>query len=317
MKQIKLFLTLLLLASVSDAKTSLFGEANGFTQISNTANGTSLQIEGYLSEFGFRNETLLKGTTNALFDVTFGFEMLNTNAVGTKAGLIGLTGGYGEVALFYGDSPLSELNDYLRLMKNDPDQITAVYYQSGANNQNLSVGMGFVDGLSYKSPVFADYLNVHVALIPAEVAGGETGLSLATHFDNERTRVSGAFEVNTESANRQLLRLIGEQELSNLTVGLGLQVISNSVANTSARTYLSFLKLPMNIASEKTNVKAILSYNRVTDSADNTLSQLYTSIVDEWEISDKVSAYGFAELEMANDFDDVTSYLGIGMKMTF
>jgi hypothetical protein len=317
MKQLNLFLTLLLLASVSDAKTSLFGEANGFTQIANSENGTSLQIQGYLSEFGFRNETPLSGSTNALFDVTFGFELLNTSAVVTKSGQMGITGDFGEVSLFYGDSPLSDLNDYLRLMKNDPDQINEMYYQSGANNQNLSVGMGFVDGLSYKSPVFADYLNVHVALVPAEVAGGETGLSLASHFDNERTRVSGAIEVNTESANTQLLRLIGEQQLNNLTVGLGLQIVSNSAADTSARTYLSFLKLPMTIASEKTNLKAVLSYNRVTDAADNTLSQLYTSIVDEWEISDKLSAYGFAELEMANDFDDVTSYLGVGMKMTF
>jgi hypothetical protein len=202
-------------------------------------------------------------------------------------------------------------------MNNDPDQVNEVFNQSAASNLNLSVGMGFVDGIAYASPVFADNMTMDIALIPAEVAGGETGLSVAAHYDNANTRVSGAFEVNTEAANRQLLRLIGEHQLSNLTVGLGLQVVGNSDSDTSGRTYLAFLKLPMVIASQQTRFKAVVAYNRLPDAADDTLSQLYVSVVDEWQMTDKLSTYGFAELEMANDFEDVSSYLGVGMKLTF
>jgi hypothetical protein len=315
----RLFFSLLVisLSSFSVSKTSLYGEANGFTQFRSDSSGSALQVYGYLSQFGFKSEAAVSETLQATFDVTMGFELLDSWGVYTKQGTLGITGEYGELAMFYGQSPLAKTNQFLSLMENDPDQISGVFYANRADDFNVKVGFERVDGLLYSAPILAEHVAIDFAIVPAELVGGESGFSFATTYDNSTLKAAIAFEVNVEAADTQLLRVIGDTKVGSMRVGLGLQAGSNSALDSSARTYLGYLKMPLNIGTLNTRMKALMSLNQVTDAADNTDTQVYASVVDEVPLNDKVSTYGFVEVQVENDLNNVTSFVGLGLKMNF
>ncbi len=316
-QQVVFCLFSVLLITTSAAKTELYGEANAFGQFQTNADGSAFQVAGYLSEFGFRNEEAVSESMKAHFDVRFSYSAMDTWYLFTRHGAVGLSGQHGRLDYFFGESPLAATNDYLRLMNQDPDALSSAFNSTVASALGLPVGLGAVDGIWYRSPKVSDQWYFDAALVPAEVIGGETGLSFAGHFEDGQTKASLAFEINVETPNSQLLRVIGQRQFEQVQLGLGLQASSRSDTDSASRSYFAFAYVPVTLGAVDTRAKALMSLNQVTDTNQNQTSQLYLSIVDEYPLSSRISLYGFGELELANDLQDATSYIGAGLRMVF
>ncbi len=317
MKKIASILILALAAGSALAKTALFGEANGYTQLKASEAGSTLQVHGYMTEFGIRGDADMTNNSIGFFELTMGANITEGWSTFVKAGQVGTKTAIGSFFFFYGDTPLSGTNQYLQLMPQDPDSLAGAFGYVQAQNAELSIGLGGVDGLFYSSPMLTDQINVDVALIPAEVEGGETGFSFASHFKNKGFNASAAFEINAEAANTQVLRIIGDQKIGLLAVGASLQVVGNSQQDTSARSLIGFTKFPLSLGRYNTQVKWLLGYNQVTLTNDDTESQMYASLVQEIPFGSKVSSYVFSELEWGENLSALTSYTGLGLKITF
>jgi len=317
MKNILVITVFAILSTSVTAKTALFGEANAFGQLKASEEGTALQIHGYLSEFGFRGESAVNDSTQAFFELTLGVNLTESWSPFTKAGEMGVKGQFGEAAIFYGDSPLSKTNEFLRLMPNDPDTLSGTFAYSEAERLGLAVGLGGVDGISYRSPKVLDSIELNAALIPAEVEGGETGFSFSGDFREEQAGMSIAFEINGETANTQIVRIIGDVAIGNMRVGGSVQASGNSVLDTSARSIIGYVKLPVVIGQYETRLKCLLAFNNMTNALDESEQQIYASFVEEVPLGPKVSSYSFIELEWDNDLADLTSYGGLGLKIDF
>ena len=309
------------LSSFSAAKTVLYGEANAFGQVHMTDQGSVVELEGYLSHLGFRNRVDVE-QAQFFFDVSLGFNVLGYSVldrglVYTRHGEIGLLGAKGELRYFYGDTPLSATNHKLRLMDRDPDGLSTVFNASAAQNAGIELGLGSVDGIAYHSPTIADRVSFEMALIPAEIVSAEAGYSVAGYYQSAQTNVIAAYELNVEAENTQLLRLVASHQFQKLNFGFGAQWSGNTVRETQAQTYFAVAKFPWQIGLKQTNTKMIFSWNQLTDQDDSKTSQLFFSVVDEWALNDKTSVYGFGEIELANDFRDVASYTGFGLRMKF
>ena len=303
------------------AKTALYGEANAFGQVHTTDQGSAIELEGYLSHLGFRNRIDLE-QTQIYFDVSLGFNalgysVLDRGLVYTRHGEIGIEGDKGQLRYFYGDTPLSASNQMLRLMDRDPDGLSTVFNVSAAQNEGLEVGLGSVDGIAYRSPTIGKAVSFDLAVVPAEVAAGESGYSVAGQFETTATTLIAAYEINVEAENAQIARVVGQQQFNRVNVGLGFQWAINAERETQAQTYFAVLKFPWQIAGKQTQAKAIIGWNQLEGSQKDTTTQLYMSFVDEWALTGKASVYGFAEIELANDLNDVASYAGLGLRMPF
>ena len=310
-------LLLALCSTTTFAKTSLYGEVNGYSEAQFYDGESTVQLSGALSEFGFRNRLEIDDQMSSMFDVSIGMDPLNAGEPFINEGQLGIEGSFGDISLFYGKTPVGQTNDMLQLMRLDPDKLSGLFSLTTSNALNVPVGLMYDEGIRYRSPKISNNLSVAFALLPAEETEGETGFSFTgTYADNVSTVVIG-FEINKETEGDQLLRIIGETKRGTLTLGGGLQLASNTDVDTSANTLFAYGKMPMKFGQLNTRSKAMASISRLTDTADDTTSEFYASFVNEQPWADKVSTYGFVHYEMINDLDDTGLGIGAGMKMTF
>lgn len=311
-------LCLILLTLPAQAKTSLYGQANGYGQLAASEAGSSVQLETHLSEFGFRGDTPV-AATSAFFDLAVGLVSYAQDGCCPQLlrSEVGLRGDQGALTLFYGASPLARSNEFLTLMHRDPDALTGALGYSQASSYNLAVGLGSVDGLSYKAPVIADRLQLEWAVIPAERRGGETGLSFAADYADGQRRLSLALELNGTHQNSQLMRLIGDWVSTRLTVGAGLQLGTSSVSDARALTLIGFTRLPLRIASYPSTLRWLVSANRLIHPGSADQAQYYSSLVQELSLTDKVSVYGFMEFERPDRVAERMAYVGGGLNIEF
>ncbi|WP_320822290.1 hypothetical protein [Reinekea sp.] len=316
----KQLLTLCLLFTIwpAQAKTSLYGQANGYSQWAASDVGSTLQLETHLSEFGFRGDSPV-ATSSAFFDLTVG--LVDYGQEGCCPQLLrselGLSGDKGVLTLFYGDTPLSRTNHFLTLMHRDPDALTGALGYRRANNYNLAVGLGSADGLGYRTPLIANRLQFEWALIPTERVGGEHGFSFAGHYGDALRRVSLAMELNGTRENTQLVRLIGDLSVSPVKVGAGLQWASSSLSEARSIALMAFTRIPVTLGSYASTLRWLVTANRLTDQFAASHQQYYTSLVQEIGLTDKVSVYAFVELDWPDRQAERLGYAGLGLNMDF
>jgi predicted porin len=315
MKNFIIAFALLILAMTAQAKTSIYGEANARVQTFNNEQGSTLNVDGSLSEFGFKGEQPISEQNTAVFDMLLGVEALAGFSPYLKQGSVSIQGDFGEVAAFYDLSPVAATSQYLSLMNNDADSIWLLLGYTG--NAFTPQGINRVDGLSYKSPRIEDKIVLHTALIPAETINGSTGVSFAGQYDQGPVDMAVGFEVNVEQAHSQLFRMVGEYQLDNLKLGGLLQISSNSDNDYSARTFAAFAKLPIKFSQLETNNRLMFGLSTETDPLDESSNQFYTSVLQEIPWNNKVSSYSFLEVLLANDLNDLSTSGGAGLKISF
>ncbi|MFT4674783.1 MAG: hypothetical protein ACI9D8_000252 [Reinekea sp.] len=311
-------LCLILLTLSAQAKTSLYGQANGYAQLASSDAGSSVQLETHLSEFGFRGDSPV-ANNSAFFDLAVGLVTYAQDGCCPQLlrSELGMRGDRGALTLFYGDSLLARSNEYLTLMHRDPDALTGALGYSQANSDNLPVGLGSVDGLSYRAPLIADRLQFEWALMPAERLGGETGLAFAADYAHARRRLSLALELNGTHQDSQLMRLIGDWETNRLTVGAGVQLGTSSASDTRALTLMGFTRIPLRLAAYPSTLRWLVSTNRLISPGSADHEQYYTSLVQELNLTEKVSVYGFVELEWPERAAERVAYAGLGLNVEF
>lgn len=318
MKKVVLASIALSAAVGAQAATSMFGEADARVLGVNTEAGSFMSISGYASEFGFKGTQTLNETEEAFFKMGFQAELTGDYPWAImNEGEIGFRANYGQVKIFYGDSPLSMLNQHYALIENTPDSIFSILGVNQANNLGVVVGDAAESGIAYQSPVLEGGIQLEFALLPAEQANSETGLSFAGHYKTDALRVSAAFEVNGESVDTSILRLNGDVKTGEMTIGGTFQSASNSALESKATHIAGYLKMPLNFSGQETDIKVLGALNSATDAADNTVQEFYMSFVQNIELSSKVSTYGFVSMYLSNDMATTTTVGGGGLKVRF
>lgn len=310
-------LFLLLTLGTASAQTSLYGHANGFAQTRTVSDGTSVELRGYLTEFGFRNRTEIDQNRRAGFDLNLGMNLLDSWSPYLRYGELSLQGPRGQLALFYGPTVLTQSNRWLSLMHQDPDNLPIALDYGNASALQLPVGVTAVDGLSYQLPTVADRLVLAAALIPAEQLGGETGYSFAATLNTGAVRTLAGFEINGAYANAQMVRLMSDVEIDRTRIGLLTQASQNTLTDGARQTVLLYGFWPWRLADHLTNAKAMLGVNRTEDQNDDAAVQLYFSFLDEVPVTSKLSFYGFSEAEWEIQAETFTFYFGAGARLTF
>jgi len=311
-------LCLILVILPAQAKTSLYGQANGYTQWASADVGATLQLETHLSEFGFRGDSPV-ATSSAFFDLAVGLVEYGQDGCCPQLlrSELGLSSGQGVLTLFYGDTPLSRTNQFLTLMHRDPDALSGALGYRRANSYNLAVGLGGVDGLGYRTPSIGNRLQFELALIPSERIGGENGLSFAANYGDTRHRVSLAMELNGTHENSQLVRLIGDLSMTHLTLGAGLQRASSSLSEARSIALMGFTRIPVALGSYESTLRWLVTANWLTDQFAVSHQQYYTSLVQEVRLTGKVSVYAFVELDWPDQQAERLGYAGLGLNMDF
>lgn len=305
------------IALSAQGNTRLYGYANGFAQARTSEAGTTLELRGYLTEFGFQNETRVTSDLDAGFDLNLGMNMLDDWSPYLRHGELSLDGRWGQVALFYGETPLGETHQWLTLMHQDPDNLPFAWDFSSANALRLPLGLTAVDGLRYRSPLVAERVSLDMALLPAEEVGIETGYSVTASWVSDHWRSRLGVELNGVYSNAQLMRLINEYRNDGLTLGLLLQAAQNTVTDASGQTVLLYSHWPWQMNEQRHRVKLTVSGTRLQDQNDETRVALYTSLVNQIALSDRLSLYGFSETKWASEAPALTQYLGAGATLSF
>ena len=311
-------LLLILLGLPAQAKTSLYGQANGYTQWASSELGSALQLETHLSEFGFRGDSPA-ASRSAFFDLAVGLVEYAQDGCCPQLlrSELGLRGDHGVLTLFYGDTPLTRSNHFLTLMHRDPDALSGALGYRRANSYNLAVGLGGVDGLGYRTPSIGNRLQFELALIPSERVGGENGLSFAANYGDTRRRFSLAMELNGTRENSQVVRLIGDLTTTHLTFGAGLQRASSSISEVRSIALMGFTRIPITLGSYESTLRWLVTVNRLTDQLAVSHQQYYTSLIQEVSLTDKVSIYAFIELDWPDRQAERLGYAGLGLNMDF
>ncbi len=308
-------------AGLACAKTELYGEANAFSQIVHTEEGSALQLFGYLSQFGFRNSIPLENETNAFFDVAIGYSITDFTSPWLNESHIGITGEYGQISLFYGPTPVETSNSMLQLMERDPDSLNGLFSASSASGLGIAVGDSAIgseaDGILYESPKLSNNLTLAFAILPTEQIDSDPGFAFSGTYDDQKATLTVGFQVNREGEDDQLLRLIGQTKKDDASLGGGFQFASNRDQETAIRTFFAFAKMPWQIGQKTTQTKLLTGFSWLTDTADDTESEGYFSLVNAQSWNSKVSTYVFAEWWLQNDLEDRTVDLGAGMRISF
>jgi hypothetical protein len=307
-----------LCSSAVMAKTTLYGEANAFVSARIVDSDSTLMVNGYLSEFGFRDDMDINELVNSFFDVSFGYSPVDPSGVGVKEGEVGVIGKFGRVSLFHGQTPLGKSNDMLQLMDQDPDSLNGLFGGTSAGALVVPVGLNNDDGVMFESPQFSENVQFSFALLPTEdVNNDDTGFSLAGTFDDQTIKVMIGVEFNKIVASSQIIRVIGQTKTGTMTLGGGVQVAGNSDMDTSARTFFAYGKMPLLIAHKPTQTKLMTGITRLSDAADEKSSEFYLSLVNEQQWINRLSTYGFTEWQMQNDLEDHRFEVGAGLRMVF
>jgi predicted porin len=324
MKKSVMTLAGLAVALQAQAATSMFGEADANFMLVNTEAGSFASITGFGSEFGFKGTQKINETEEAFFRMGYQAELTGARIwPAMSEGRVGLRGNYGEIAIFYGETPLSALNNEYFLIDNTPDSIFRILGVNQANNVGVVAGEALVgtasmlDGLSFTSSELEGGIQLEAALIPAEAVDGETGFSFAAHYRADQFRLSGAFEINGEQPNTSLFRVNGDVKNGSMTVGGSLQLGSNSAADTSAMHLAGYVKMPVNFSGTKSDMKVLGAFNTATDAAETTTQEFYLSYVQNIQLTSKVSTYGFVSLYLSDDMQTTNTQGGGGLKVRF
>lgn len=283
------------LAAVVEARTTLYGEANAFTQLDFLEDSTLTTVTGVLTELGFRGEQEVSDTMNASFYLTLVNDPMAFGAYFAEAAEVMLEGEFGRAGFFAGSTPLSATNAYLQLINDDWWFTDQAYAAAQSYDLDVPVGRGFVDGLAYQSPSVSEALTFDAAYIPSEEVGGEAGVSLAAHYRVETIRVSGAFDINAEIADTQVFRIIGEVDVNDTTAGGGVQVASNSANDVLVNNYLLFVKMPLLLNELTSDIRVLIAVNRLTDAADEDFNVIYLNYLQNFPLAEKVHVYGYAQ----------------------
>lgn len=299
------------------AQTSLYGHANGFAQTRTVEGGTALELHGHLTEFGFINLTRLSPSLDAGFDMNFGMNLLDSWSPYLRDSELTLSGTLGELALYFGDTPLTESNHWLVLMHQDPDNLPIALDFGSANPLRLPVGVTATDGLRYRSLPIADRFSYAAALIPAEQVRGETGYSFVAMLKSEGVTSLAGFELNGAYADSLLFRLMTQVERQRLTFGALAQASLNTATESERQTGLLYGFWPWQAGEQAMRAKAMIALNRTTDQNDEATTQVYVSALNEVPLTQKLSLYGFGESEWEPDAGNLTIYLGAGAALRF
>lgn len=299
------------------AKTSLFGEADARALLVNTEAGAFMSLTGTASEFGFKGSQAVSDAETAYFRLAVGADLTGQFGLAINEGEVGLQGNYGEAALYFGYSPLSALVENHQILDNSPDGLGEIYGFAQANPLGLPVGISSLDGLRYRSPMVAQNVTLEAALIPSEQPDGETGFSFAGHYDTDAYRISAAFQINGFIANSSIFRVQGEANIGQMKAGGTGQISSNSDFDSDSSHISGYVKMPLKVADVQTQLRVLAAFNTVTNAADDSFQEFYTSAVQSIPLSSKVVAYGFASIFLANDLDTTTLAGGGGLKVRF
>ncbi|EAR10856.1 nucleoid occlusion protein [Reinekea sp. MED297] len=316
-KHLTFCLLCLCVALSAQANTRLYGYANGFAQTRTVSDGTALEVTGYLTELGFRNSTPVTPELKAGFDLNLGLNLLDSWSPYMRRGDLSLEGRWGTVALFYGETPLSETNQWLTLMHQDPDNLPLALDFAGASPLRLPQGVTAVDGLRYRTPLVGSRVQLSGALMPAEQIGGETGYSVTLSWLGEHFRSLAGIELNGAYGNAQLGRWINEYRSEAFTLGLLLQATHNTLTEAQGQSVMLYSQHPWSLGEQSQRLKLTLSANHFVDQDDERRLAFYSSLVNQVVMSESFSLYGFAEAKWESETPAFTLYTGAGASLGF
>ena len=299
------------------AKTMLYGEANANIQSVFTDNGSALVEDGSLSEVGFRSELVLDDKFTARSDFAVGVNLTDPDTPWLNKGSLGVTGEFGRVNFFYGNTPLTDSNDWLKLMSREPDFFASLLRRSAASAASVPVGINKRSGVAYHSPTVADAWHLAFAVLPAEEVDVESGFSLSAIYDGTKTRFVAGFEVNSEKENDQLFRLMSDTRLGSFTLGGGAQFAGNQDLDTSAYSFFGYGKWSMLLAGKENNLRLLTGLTQLHDKAGNDALDINLSLAAEQPWATKFSSYNFIQWQTADDRDTSTVILGAGLRLLF
>lgn len=312
--------TVLLLSTQLQARTTLYGEVAATVQSKFNDDGTVMIIDGAGSEFGFVGEHALTPEEQIAFDMKLGFDLLSPGLVTLVEGNVNVLGSFGEVGVYNGASPATQSTELLDLMNNDPDSngfALGASHRLNATTTYAPIGVSNSVGIRYASPELEPGITFTGAVIASEAVDRATGVSLAARYSTSAVDVTFGFELNVEQANSQLFRVAGEVPIGNASVGGMLQLASNADVDASIRSTIAFVKFPLNWANFATNNQLIVSLTARTDAAEDTATDGYFSLVQEIPWSAKVSSFAFVDSLWADNLNDVTTWLGGGVRIKF
>lgn len=315
------------LVTTAGARTTIYGAANGMVYVENTDPGTSLELDADLSHFGFKGDTPITPTVNAVFDSRFYADIVEFGQPQAFEGHVGVQGDFGTLRLFGGPTPITKTRSYYNLMEEDPTNHWRILgggmLTSGAFLPTAARYAGYNTGLNYTSNPLQGGLSFDGAVLPAQDPDGDTGFSVAAHIDQPSFRASAGFEVadyqiNNQVFSTQVFRLVGEYDLGEITLGGLLQMAGNSDQDLNGTSFLGFAKMPLDVTRWPTRLRVSGGYAQQENDAD-TLdeAQTYFSAVHEIQFSNQVSSYSFGEVFLPEESAGNVTRFGGGMKIKF
>lgn len=302
----------------AQAATSMFGEADARVLLINDAGSSYMHVSGYASEFGFKGTQAVSANEEAFFRIAYQADITGANNWPVLSdGEIGLKGDYGTASIRYGYTPLGQLNNAYHLIDNSPIWSNDLLATNLAGGSSVPVGTNSVDALNYVSPVISNVLTLDAALIPAEKANGQTGLSVAAIYKQNNLRFAGAFEANVGIESTSIVLLNGDIKTGNLTVGGTVQRASNSALETSATHLAAYAKLPLNLANLKSDIQLTAAFNTVTNAADESSNEFNVNYVQNIPLNNKVSLYSLFGVYLRDNLETTLMMGGGGLKVRF
>jgi hypothetical protein len=306
------------IAASAQAETTIYGAANAHAYVFSRDSDTFLGIDGYLSHFGFRGDSEIDPSITAIFDARFYADIVEFDTPQALRGHVGVEGDFGTLRIFGGPTPMSKTHDYLTLMEEDPISFGNVLGDGLSVASNLPTGTYYNTGINFTSNDLGGGLSFDGAVMPAQNANGETGISLAATMAQNAFSVTGAFEVNGTNENTQLFRMVGEYYLNEITVGGLLQFAGDSDADLNGTSLLGFAELPLDVAQWNTRLRLTAGFSAQENDADTIEeSQTLIAAMHEIKLNNKVSVYNFAEVFLPEESDGNTTQFGTGLKVSF
>jgi len=307
------------LAATANARTTIYGLADGMVYVENTDPGTSLELDAYQSYFGFKGDTPITPDIAAVFDSRFYADIVEFGQPRAIEGHVGVQGDFGTLRLFGGPTPVSKTRSYYNLMEDDPTNQTLILGGGMLTpNAVLPTGAGYNTGMNYTSNDLQGGLSFDGAILPAQDPDGDTGFSVAANVEQPSFRASAGFEVNGAAENTQVFRLVGEYDLGEITLGGLLQMAGNSDQDLNGTSFLGFAKMPLDVTRWPTRLRVSGGYAQQENDADTIdETQTYFSAVHEIQFSNQVSSYSFGEVFLPEESAGNVTRFGGGLRIKF
>ncbi|GGX47573.1 porin [Saccharospirillum salsuginis] len=310
------------LSATADARTTIYGVADGMVYVENTDPGASLELDADRSYFGFKGDTPITPEVTAVFDSRYYADIVDLNNGAfpfALQGHVGVQGDFGTLRLFGGPTPVSKTRSYYNLMEDEPTS-HALILGGGMLTPNafLPTGTGYNTGLNYTSNDLQGGLSFDGAILPAQNPDGDTGFSVAANVEQPSFRASAGFEVNGAAEDTQVFRLVGEYDLGEITLGGLLQMAGNSDQDLNGTSFLGFAKMPLDVTRWPTRLRVSGGYAQQENDADTIdETQTYFSAVHEIQFSNQVSSYSFGEVFLPEESEGNVTRFGGGLRIKF